>query len=421
MTSELTKDLSREGMEKLRRTWIEAVPLGEFWALVAAVFLFNFGMSVFFFLYNLFMLDLGFEERSLGVLASALALGSMVGTIPMGVVAQRFGVKRVLITCLLLMALAFGARVVLFWYPTQIAFAFLDGVLLSGWVVSVAPAVANAVEVRKRPVAFSVIFAVGVATGSLGGFIGGNMPGWCRSEVLRHTRMALSVIDGKRATLLMACIFTALAAWPISKLGAGPRMQSTEWPKRPSSFLLKFLLGSALWAAAVGAFNPFTNVFFVRYLGVPLTQLGDFFSIAQLVQAAAVLLMPLVLRKTGLISGIMAAQLATAATLVLLAVGHRTWHEEVFYCAFLAGQHMCEPALQSLLMNRVDEGERSSAAAMYFLVISVAQAGAAMVAGASIARFNYPPVLIGISIAAAAAALGFRTFCSPIHDVAPNQ
>jgi len=171
------KDSSRGDFDKPLRSWAEGVPRGEFWALAAAAFLFNFGMSVFFFLYNLLMLDMGFKERSLGILASALALGSTAATIPMGVVAQRFGVKRVLITCLLLMALAFGVRVVLFWYPAQIAFAFLDGVLLSGWVVSVAPAVANAVEERKRLTAFSVIFAVGVATGSLGGFFGGNIPG----------------------------------------------------------------------------------------------------------------------------------------------------------------------------------------------------------------------------------------------------
>jgi hypothetical protein len=233
--------------------------------------------------------------------------------------------------------------------------------------------------------------------------------------------MILSVINGKRITLLMACVFTALAAWPISRLRNGVTVPSLRWPGRPSPFLLKFLIGSAFWAAAVGAFNPFTNVFFVRYLGVPLTQLGDFFSVAQLVQAAAVLLMPIVLRRTGLISGIMAAQLATAAALALLAMGHRTWHEEVFYCAFLAGQHMCDPPLQSLLMDRVDPQQRSSSAAMYFLVISIVQAAVAMTSGAAIGRFNYPPVLFGIALITGAAAFAFRALCGSAPEPAQNQ
>jgi hypothetical protein len=102
-------------LARLGRWWTERAPHGEFWALVMAALLFNFGVSVFFFLYNLLMLDLGFRERSLGALASALALGSMAGTIPMGMIARRFGLKKVLTVCLLLLAAAFGARVFLFW------------------------------------------------------------------------------------------------------------------------------------------------------------------------------------------------------------------------------------------------------------------------------------------------------------------
>jgi hypothetical protein len=46
-------------------------PRGEFWALPVSTLFFNLGMSIFMFLYNLFMLDLSFRKQSLGVLASA--------------------------------------------------------------------------------------------------------------------------------------------------------------------------------------------------------------------------------------------------------------------------------------------------------------------------------------------------------------
>src|ERR1035441_10623373 len=175
----LRRDLQRWLIKA--RWWTDSAPQGEFWALVLAALLFNFGVSVFFFLYNLFMLDLRYREQSLGMSARALGTGSMTGTIPMGMVARRVGVKKVLIVCLVLMSVAFGARVFLFWYPAQIAFAFFDGVMLCGWVVCLSPAVANVVEERKRPFAFSVLFAVAVATGSLGGLVGGNMPAWCQT------------------------------------------------------------------------------------------------------------------------------------------------------------------------------------------------------------------------------------------------
>jgi MFS family permease len=400
--------------------WSERAPQGEFWALVAATLLFNFGISVFFFLYNLFMLDLGYREKSLGVLASSLALGSLAGTIPIGMIASRAGLKKVLIVCLLLMAAAFGSRVFLFWYPAQVIFAFFDGVMLCGWVVCLSPAVANAVEERKRPFAFSVLFAVAVATGSLGGFVGGNMPEWCQD--LGHLGgIAISVFEAKRITLLAACASTALAAWPVARLSSSAPSQPTHWIQRPSPFLLRFLLANACWAAAVGAFNPFTNLFFVRYLGVPTAHLGDFFSVSQLLQAGAVMLMPLILRRTGLISGIMAMQLTAAVAIGLLATGHGLVREEAIYCVFMAAQHMCDPGIQSLLMDRVSAQQRSGAAALNFLVISLAQAGAAAVAGASFGRFGYPSTLAGIAVATAGAAVAFRILCAPPDNSQANQ
>lgn len=406
---------------RLNRWWTERAPQDEFWALALATVLFNFGFSVFFFLYNLFMLDLGYRERSLGVLASALALGSMAGTIPMGMIAGRVGLKKVLIVCLLTMSAAFAARVFVFWYPAQAMFAFFDGVMLCGWVVCLSPAVANAVEERKRPFAFSVLFAIAVATGSLGGFVGGNMPEWCQALWHHFGGITLSVFEAKRITLVAACAGTALAAWPITRLSSSALPQTSQWIHRPSPFLLRFLLANACWAAAVGAFNPFTNVFFVRYLGVPTAHLGDFFSVTQLLQAGAVLLMPFILRRTGLISGIVAAQLTAAAAVCLLATGRGLLHEEVIYCIFMAAQHMCDPGMQSLLMDGVAASERSGAAAMNFLVISIAQAVAASVAGGSFAKFGYPPTLVGIGIATAAAATAFRALCTPHRYPIQNQ
>ena len=240
------------------------------------------------------------------------------------------------------------------------------------------------------------------------------MPEWCRSLGLRFAGIAVSGVDAKRITLLAACVITALAAWPIVRLSSGaPRSPAAAWIQRPSPFLLRFVLASACWAAALGAFNPFTNVFFVRYVGLATAHLGNFFAVAQLLQAGAVLLMPFVLRRTGLIAGIVMAQLATAAAVALLASGHGVLADEAFYCAFMAAQHMCDPGMQSLLMDRVPALERSSASALNFLAISIAQAAAAMVAGAAFQRFGYPPVLMGIAIAIVGAAAGFRILCAP--------
>ena len=83
----------------------------------------------------------------------------------------------------------------------------------------------------------------------------------------------------------------------------------------------------------------------------------------------------------------------------------------------MAAQHMSEPAIQSLLMDRVTVEERSMATAMNFLVVSVAQAVAAAVAGFAFARFGYPPVLLWVAGAVGVAAIIFRALCGPSRSL----
>src|SRR5258705_9085483 len=58
---------------------------------------------------------------------------------------------------------------------------------------------------------------------------------------------------------------------------------------------------------------------------------------------------------------------------------------------------MSEPALFSLLMAHVTPSEQAGASALNFLVISLTQAIAVGVAGASFTRFGYPAVLYAMA------------------------
>ena len=51
---------------------------------LGAAALFNFGMTVFFLLYNLHLRNDGFHEDFLGPVTTAMTIGSITGTIPAG-------------------------------------------------------------------------------------------------------------------------------------------------------------------------------------------------------------------------------------------------------------------------------------------------------------------------------------------------
>jgi predicted MFS family arabinose efflux permease len=398
---------------RLLHKWFDSTPHGEFWLLAIATFLFNVGISIFLFLYNLLMLDFGFREDALGVFAGAMALGSLAGTIPCAILARRFGLRNVLALCLLIIAMAFALRACLVWAPAQIACSFCDGFVLCSWVICLSPAVSQVVEEDKRPLAFSILFAIAVASGSLGGLLGGHTPGWCQGMAQHFMGLALPASTAKRITMLAACVITGTAAWPVARLRSNEPAPTVRWLRWPTEPLARFLIANTCWGAALGAFNPFTNVIFSRYLHVPTPQLGNFFSVVQLVQAAAVLTMPVVLRRAGLSRGILFAQLAAAACLAILSRTGGLLQTEVLYCAFMAVQHMTEPALQTLLMGCVEKDRRSEAAAFSFLALSLAQAASAAIAGQVFARFPYARVIACIALCLAGAAIVFRLVCSP--------
>jgi MFS-type transporter involved in bile tolerance (Atg22 family) len=90
----------RPSLQYLRQLLARA-PRGQFWLFFTAALFFNFGFSIFFFLFNLYLLGFHFTERSLGLIGGSMAMGSILGTIPVGLCAQRFGLRLTLVSGLL--------------------------------------------------------------------------------------------------------------------------------------------------------------------------------------------------------------------------------------------------------------------------------------------------------------------------------
>ena len=388
---------------RVRSWWLTKNLDAKFWTFLGASFLFNLGMCIFFFLYNLYLLDRGFRENFLGLVTGAMAIGSIAGTIPAGLLAQRFGLRKTLLLCFTLVTLVSALRALFTQEAPLLVLAFLGGAVLSIWAVSISPAIAQLTSEQNRPFAFSLVFSLGIGVGILGGQSGGRLPGWLAGI----TPLGTSA-QAKQAALLVACGIAAVALIPVSRVrfASAATRERQFYPRSP--FLLRFLIAIAVWNLATGAFSPFFNVYFSQYLRMPIEKIGMIFSGAQLSQVLAVVVAPFIFRRLGLVAGIMYMQCATAVALGCLAASRAASGAAVTYAAYTAFQWMSEPGMYSLLMNKVTPSQRSGASAMNFLVVSLAQAIAAAAAGASFARFGYPVVLGAIAAIALIAALMFR-------------
>jgi MFS family permease len=385
--------------------WLAKAPRGKFWFYFIASVFFCFGFSIFFFLFNIYLLDFGLAERSLGLIGSFTAAGGIVGTIPVGMFASRFGLRRTLTGGLLLTILFSVMRSCILWQPAQLALAALTGLTLCSWAVCLSPAVAGLTTEHQRPFAFSLMFASGIGIAGLGSLVGGRLPGWLR-ELPTHA--SLSLPHAHRAALLIACAFAICALVPISFLPLRISAPHTGLPRLSNPFLRQFLLAMFVWSLVTGSFAPFANVYFVHHLGLSLENTGAIFSVSQLVQFVAILCAPLLFRRAGLSFGIMLTQFATAIALATLSITHTISHAAWIYWAYMAVQCMNEPGMYSLLMDVIPTHDHNGASAATFFVSAISQLIASTVTGITLERFGYSPVLASIAGLAIVAAILFR-------------
>lgn len=395
--------------------WIRQQKLSSrFWVFFAAAFFFDAGFSVYFFLFNLYLLDYHFSDRSIGLIGGASVLGSLIGILPAGVLARKIGLRPLLVFCFLAAPALGILRAFWMWQPAQIGLAFLAGMAMCTWGVCYLPAVARLTTEQNRTSAFSLILSASIGTSMLGGIVCGYLPQW-----LRMAGIAMHAAEVKQLILVLACGIALLGLLPVLRLRI-PSQPSDEpasdtQPARgrwihlwkSHSFLIRYLPLMALWSAVLAAFTPFANVYLSRDLHIPLERIGLTFSAIQAVQLCMGLLTPLMFRLLGLVNGIVATQLLAAFSLAFMAGARHGRLAIALYLTFSAAQWMSSPGLYNLVMNETLDAERSTAAAMTLFCNALAGSAATAGAGILFTRFGYPPVLLGIAGIAAAVAILF--------------
>ena len=388
--------------------WWRRLRLGkDFWIFLASSVLFDFGEFVFFLLYNLYLLDLGYNEKFLGQVSGALTAGTFVGLIPAASFTRRFGTRNAVVLAILATATATTLRAVVMWQPALVASAFLNGLSMSFWAVSLPPAVASLTTTRNRTFGFSLISSMGIGIGTLAGLIGGRLP-----ATLMHFHSALNAVEAKRVALLAGSGFAALAVLPALFLrfptSPEPEKKKRVYPR--GRFAYVFFAALFVCTLGTGGFNPFFNAYFARNLHFSVEKIGLIFSYGQLAQVVAILAAPAILKRVSEVRGIAGMQVATAAMLACLAVVSSPVGAVAFYVAYMCFQYMSEPCLLSMLMTRVSTSEQSGASALHFMVMSLAGICAAMLAGAALPHVGYGPTLMacaGVTLTAAGIFYGF--------------
>jgi predicted MFS family arabinose efflux permease len=391
---EATSLANRSGHRRFQR-------LGRsFWTLYASSCLIDLGLCLYFFMFNLFLIEHNFTVHNIGFITAALTVGTIAGTVIVSLVSRHLELRKLLLTFICAAPLALSLRLVFLQVPAQIGLAFFAGFMMSIWSVCFSPTLAKLTTQENRTFGFSLFVATGIGSGVLAGLLGGYLPG-----LFRRLRWVGPQGDGIKVVLFLASAIIMLAAFSLLRLRLARDERARSSLKVFSRFLVRFLIVVATWNFAISFFVPFANVYLSQKLGLSTMRIGEIFTLSQLVQVAMVLLAPILYRRFGLVIGIAITQVGTALLFFSLSRAHRASTAIFIYVLLTGLQWMGGPGLSSLLMNRTAEVYRSQASALHNLVNLAAQASATVLAGTMFEALGYSRPLAMDAVLAALAGI----------------
>jgi len=392
-----------------------------FWLYLVSGFFWSLGLMTFFLVYNLHLLDLGFNERVIGKIASALTLGSLAVTLLTGRLLNRYGENRVIQFCMLATAILLPWRSLSHTEEWMLAAAFLNGASIGGWMVSAPPFVSRNTDPGRRTLAFSLTYGSSIGTGALAGLIVGfvsrDLSVWAWVQELTGFSVKQCVLLASSSSVLLG-FFGLLFLRERGTVAENARtptpfVNSALLPVKSHRFVLQLLTTLVLWSFFVGSFPPFFNVFFHKQFNQSLDGIGIIFSVSQLCQLSAVLCMPWLVLRLGRVRAIASVQFASALMLPVLIVITNVQTAGMIYLTYLSLQVMAEPALESFIMDSVLPEERNTVASLRYMTLFSVQALAVLVSGFAIARFGYSSLLVVLALLGIAASAVFYSFFQP--------
>jgi predicted MFS family arabinose efflux permease len=399
---------------------------------LAGLFLIGFGQSIFSLLFNLYLRSLGFSDAGIGQIISKISLGAAVAAIPAAFLFRSTAARVILVGAGALCAAISAMQAALTEPELMLVVAFVSGMALTVYRLSIAPVVMSEVAEPARPFLFSAAFTVLVFAAILGSAIGGFLPHLFRL-ITPSDRLAL------RGSLFVSAAATLLCVIPFHRMKAPGRISSGPEPLAalaPGVFVerrlrgawrqvrdlaeldwalnLKLVAPAMLIGLGAGLIIPFLNLYFRDRFGLSEAKIGLLFSAMQAFMVAGNLFGPAVSRHMGLVRGVVATQLMSVPFMVALAVS--SWFPLVAASFFLrsALMNMNQPLSSHFAMEVVPKRDHAITNSLLSLSWYLAWSVSADVGGALIERKGYTePLLIAAALYVAASALYWYFF----HDV----
>ncbi len=391
------------------------------------LFLCGLGQSIFSLLLNLYLRELGLNNAGIGQILSKVSLGAAVAALPIAFLFRRLSARTILVAAGALTAVTYLLQGTLIAPELLLLAAFLSGMVVTTFRLSIAPVVMREVPAALRPYLFSASFTVLFLAAIVGSIVGGIMPHFFHAAA-GSERLAL------RWSLWTACGLTLLASIPFFRMrtdlptaeagapgsrGApgSPWDQIRELADVDWGLQLKLALPAMLIGLGAGLIIPFLNLYFRDRFGLTPAAIGVLFAVMQGFMVLGNLFGPAVSRRLGLVRGVVATQLASVPFMVALALSNSF---PVVVASFLLRgglMNMNQPLTTHFAMEVVPEREHAITNSLLSLSWFVAWSISADIGGALIQRRGYTEPLLLAAVLYVLASILYGVFFHGVPEV----
>jgi MFS family permease len=341
-------------------------------------------------LFNLYLVEGGFQESFVGRVIALSGVGLALAALPAGWYAERRGRVPALLLGATIYSLAVMTRA-LGLTPGVIATAsFFAGVGQALTAIAAAPFLSEHSSARERTHLFSFFFATELLAGVLGSLIGGWMPKGVRALPLGHgltllhayrwTLIAGASLDWLSLVLLLRLRGLKEAPYERGGAAADPREQRKIMPVVVNAFLI---------GMGAGLVIPFMNLYFKRRFDCSSAQIGAFFAVAQVSTAFAMLIGPVIARRAGKLRTAIGLQLSSLPFLVTLGAERRLPVAVGSFWMRATLMQASTPLVNTFVMETLPPALRARATSFINLVWNIGWATSATFAGLLIEKFGY--------------------------------
>lgn len=349
------------------------------------------GLSIYGLLFNLYLKEIGFGESAIGGLISTTSLGISLMAIPAALIIERFHVKHLVMTGMLLSSFFYFVQVLHVDETSLFTFGLMASMFQALFNISVSPFYLRNSTPEVRIHLFSLNSALNMMAHLVGYLLGGYLPKivrWFEPDLSRIDQFRSSIMIALMVVFLSNLMFMRIKRVPIPKIKkpifAG--LREKEW-----SVLGKLIVPKLCFAFGGGLVVPFINLYLKDHFKLSTDMIGVSYATLQLFVFMGIFITPSIVKRTTHLKFILTTSLLSVPFMITMGLAGSV--PVVLTCFFMRGMlmNMGGPVTSMFEMEHVRERECVFASAIILFCYHLVYTTSTRFGGLLIEKYSFGP------------------------------